>query len=424
MSIVGGVGRRTWQIAIALLLVVALAVAGYLGFQKATHRTYSGYFSSVTGLYSGDAVRVLGVDIGKVTAVTARPGGVKVDMEVDRGTRIPANASAIIVAQSLVSGRFVQLSPVYAGGPTLAAGADIPMDRTAVPIEWDDIKKQLTRLTEAVGPQGADPGSVSRTVDTAAANLDGNGGAIRDSLHQLSDVVSTLSNGRDDLFGTIRNLQKLTDALSQSHDQLVAFNGRIASVSQVLADNSSNLDGALKNLDSALSDVKSFIDTNAHTLTESVQRLSQATSILAQKDEQIRGLLHSAPTQLSNFYNIYNPLTGSLSGIFGLGMGGNLIDMLCGTMSGDDRPGNTAADVEHCVDVLTPVLSSIAVNYPPVLLNPVTGINARPGQIQYQDPDVRARARQGVVDKDAATRSQFAANPGLGRLLVPFGGQG
>ena len=40
-------------------------------------------------------------------------------------------------------------------------------------------------------------------------------------------------------------------------------------------------------------------------------RLSDVTGVLSQKDEQIRGLLHSGPHQLVNFYNIYNPLTGS-----------------------------------------------------------------------------------------------------------------
>ena len=86
--------------------------------------------------------------------------------------------------------------------------------------------------------------------------------------------------------------------LSRSHDEIVQFNGRIASVSQVLADNTRNLDGALTNLDSALGDLKTFIDTNGRRLTESVARLADTTDILARKDEQIRGLLHSAPTQL------------------------------------------------------------------------------------------------------------------------------
>ncbi|MBJ7287690.1 MCE family protein [Williamsia sp.] len=417
------IGKRTWQVIIAVLLVIVVVVVAYLGYQKAVYKSYTAYFTAVNGLYPGDPVRVLGVDVGTVSSVTPRSADVKVAFEVDRDTDVPRDVSAVIVAQSLVSGRFIQLSPVYSNGPQLASGADIPMDRTAVPVEWDDIKKELTRLTAAVGPKGADEGSVARLVDTADANLNGNGAAIRESVKQLSDLSATLADNRGDLFGTIRNLQSLTGALEKSHEELVQFNGRIASVSQVLADNTENLNGALTNLDSALTDVKNFIDTNGKSLTESVQRLSDVTSTLAQKDSQIRDLLHSAPTQLSNFYNIYNPLTGSLSGIFGLGQFGNLIDLLCGTLAANDRPGTGQADVSKCVDILGPIISTISVNYPPALINPVTGINARSNQIQYQDSSVRARAKQGIVDQDAQTRKSYGGNVGLANLLVPFGGQ-
>ncbi|MGZ8177127.1 MCE family protein [Williamsia sp. SKLECPSW1] len=417
-------GRRFWIGLIATLVIIAVVIAGYMAYQRVTYKTYTAYFTEVNGLYPGDPVKVIGVDVGSVASITPRSDDVKVEFHVDRDVRVPANASAVIVAQSLVSGRFIQLNPVYDTGPTMKAGAAIPMDRTAVPVEWDQIKAQLAKLSEAVGPDGADPGSVARLVDTADKNLDGNGKAIGASIQELSALTKTLSDNRGDLFSTIRNLQSLTDALAQSHEEIVQFNGRIASVSQVLADNTRNLDGALTNLDGALGDLKTFIDSNGRRLTESVARLADTTDILARKDEQIRGLLHSAPTQLSNFYNIYNPMTASLSGIFGLGQFGNLVNLLCGTIAGNDRPGSTPADAEKCVDVLGPLISTISVNYPPALVNPVTGRNALPGQVTYQNASVEARAKQGIIDQDAKTRRAYGGNVGLAGLLVPFGGQG
>ncbi len=416
-------GTRAWRATVVVLLVIVVVVVGYLGYHRVSQKHFTAYFTAVNGLYAGDPVRILGVDVGTVRSVTPRAGDVKVGFEVDRGTDVPRDVSAVIVAQSLVSGRFIQLSPVYERGPQLSSGSDIPMNRTAVPVEWDDIKKELTRLTAAVGPTGADEGSAARLIDTAEANLNGNGAAIGESVKQLSDLSSTLANSRGDLFATIRNLQSLTGALQRSHEELVQFNGRIASVSQVLADNTDNLDGALGNLDSALTDVKKFIDTNGRTLTESVARLSDVTSTLAQKDSQVRDLLHSAPTQLSNFYNIYNPLTGSLSGTFGLGQFGNLVDLLCGTLAGNDRPGTGQVDVARCVDIIGPIISTISVNYPPALVNPVTGINARSGQIQYQDSGVAARAQKSIIEQDAQTRKSYGGNVPLANLLVPFGGQ-
>ncbi|OPX13774.1 MCE family protein [Gordonia sp. i37] len=418
-----GIGKRAWQIIALLVLLVLLVVAGYIGYNRVTNTRLTAYFATTTGLYNGDPVRVLGVNVGHVTSITPRSGDVKVEMDVDRSVKIPADARAVVVAQSLVSGRFIQLTPVYSSGPQMTDGTDIPMERTAVPMEWDQVKQQLQRLTDAVGPNGADPGAAARAIDVGAQNLDGAGQSINSSITQLSDVMGTLASGRDDLFTTIRNLQKLTDALSSSHEQMVQFNGRIASVSSVLADNTDQLNGALHNLDSAMTDVQNFINTNQNSLTGAVSRLAQTTGILAAKDEQMRGLLHSAPNQLANFYNIYNPLTGSLSGGFGLGMGNNLITLLCGTMEANNRPGQSQVDIDKCVDTLAPVLQSIVVAYPPFMSNPVNGINATPGQVTYQNADVAARAQQGIRNQDAATRRADGGGP-LADLLVPWGGAG
>ncbi|MED5802006.1 MCE family protein [Gordonia sp. Z-3] len=415
--------KRVLQVVAGVVLIALVAVAAYLGFTKATTKSVTAYFPSATGLYNGDPVRVLGVDVGSVTSITPREGDVRVQMSIDRDTPIPADAKAVVVAQSLVSGRFIQLTPVYSDGPQLNDGDAIPMKRTAVPMEWDDVKKQLGELTEAVGPQGAEPGTAATAIDVFEQNLNGNGAAINQSITELSDVMDTLAAGRGDLFATIRSLQKLTDALSDSHEQLVQFNGRIASVSDVLADNTDALDGALHNLDSAMTDIQGFIAQNKDALTTSVSDLAQSTSILADKDEQLRGLLHSAPNQLANFYNIYDPLTGSLSGVFGLGMGNNLITLLCGTMDANNRPGQSQADVEHCVDVLAPMLSTIAVAYPPFMTNPVNGINATPDQITYQNASVKARAQAGVRAQDAQTRRDNGGGA-LGDLLVPWGAEG
>ncbi|MET9199946.1 MCE family protein [Gordonia sp. NPDC003585] len=412
-------GRRVILAGLAALLAVAVVVVGFTVFTRATTNTFTAYFPSVTSLYSGDPVRVLGVNVGKVTEITPRRGDVKVVLQVDKNVDIPNDAKAVIVAQSLVSGRFVQLTPVYSQGAAMSDGATIPMERTAVPMEWDDIKKQLTRLTEAVGPEADNNGTAADAINTFEANLNGNGAAINTSITQMSEVMGTLAAGRGDLFATIKNLQKLTDALSQSHEQLVQFNGRIASVSSVLAENTTELNGALHGLSTAMTEVKTFIDRNGASITASSQGLANSLRIVADKDEQLRGLLHSAPNQLANFFNIYNPLSGALSGVFGLGMGTNLITLLCGTMDANNRPGFSGADVDHCVEVLAPILTTISMNYPPFLANPVSGKNANRDQITYQNASVRARAQQNEQRIDNETRRDNQKS-GLRGLLIPW----
>ena len=90
-------------------------------------------------------------------------------------------------------------------------------------------------------------------------------------------------------------------------------------------------------------------------------------------------------------------------------MGTNLITLLCGTMDSTARPGTTKADIDHCVDVLAPVVSSISMNYPPFLTNPVSAATAKPSQIIYQNADVKVRAQAGVARMDEQTRKHNRA---------------
>ncbi|WP_132992286.1 MCE family protein [Gordonia zhaorongruii] len=415
-----GITRRAWAI-IAVVVVLCLIAGGvWFGVKRATTRTVTAYFPHVASLYEGDDVRVIGVPVGKVTEIDPRKDDVRVVMSVDKETPIPADARAVVVAQSLVSGRFIQLTPSYSAGPKMGDNADIPMERTAVPMEWDDVKKQLDELSTAIGPDGADKGTAARAVDTFGKNLEGNGPAIADSIKEMSAVMGTLSDNRDDVFGTVKNLQKLTDVLSTSHEQLVQFNGRMATVSDVIAGSDRELGDAMTNLNEAIGQLEGFLGENSSTMVSTVDKLAQLSGTLKRKDQQLRGLLHSAPTQLANFFNIYNPLLGSLDGVFGLGMGNNLITLLCGSMASTGRPEDSGSDIEHCVDVVAPIMKDIVVNYPPFMANPVIGRAAKPDQIEYQDASVRARAREGVRERDKESRD--AMPDPLTKLLVPFGG--
>lgn len=429
-------GRPTWLLpAIAGVVIIALVAVGLAVFSGLGKRTIHAEFLSTSGLYEGDDVRVLGVSVGKITDIDPGDEVVRVTMQVDNSVDVPADAKAVIIAQSLVSARFVQLTPVYSGGEEIADDATIPVEHTASPVEWDEIKAELMRLSEALGPEELDPqGSLGRFIDTAAENLDGNGATINSTLRELSDTMNTLSEGRTDLFGTVRNLQTFVSVLSQSNEQIVQFGGRLASVSNVLAESSDQLGVSLTDLNVAVGDVQRFVQDNRAGLTESVQRLADATEVLARKRPEIERVLHSGPTALSNFYNIYKPAQGSLTGALAINNAANPIEWMCGSV-GAAANATSERSEELCRQQLGPVLSSIQANYLPVLSNPLAGVQAFPDQIEYSEPWLEeASAGRGTAPEQPAMPASpldglIQGMPGisvpgdLGSLLQPGGGR-
>jgi phospholipid/cholesterol/gamma-HCH transport system substrate-binding protein len=302
----------TW---LAFACIVALVVTAglWLVFRASTGTTLSAYFGKTVGLYAGSSVRVLGVPVGQVTDVTPQGDAVRVDMRVD-DVPLPADVGAVVVAPSLVSDRYVQLTPAYDSGPTLATGTVLAKDRTATPVELDDLYSSLDKLSTALGPNGANKdGALSGVLDTAADALKGNGASLNSTVGQLADLAKTLDGSKDDLFSTVQNLNSFTGALAQSDQQLNEFYGRVADVSQFLAADSSDVGAALQSLGGALGDVQQFVNDNKGALESNVDKLASLSKVLVDQRASLAEVLDIAPTGATNFINSYDAASGTIA---------------------------------------------------------------------------------------------------------------
>jgi phospholipid/cholesterol/gamma-HCH transport system substrate-binding protein len=273
----------------------------------------SAEFPRTTGLYQGSSVRILGVPVGKVTHIQPKGDVVEVDFTYPARYKVPADASAVIVPPSIVGDRYLQLTPVYRGGPLLADGSTLPESRTQVPIEYDQIMSSLDQLDTALGPQGANQdGALSQLVDVGAANLDGNGQRMHDTLHAVADLVGTLDGDRTQLVAVIDHLDKFTTALANDDGGVRRVNADLAQVSTFLADERGDLTEALSNLAVALKEVGSFVHDNKGALTTDLKGLTDISGVLAKNRTALTEFLDDAPVALTNLAGTYNFATHTL----------------------------------------------------------------------------------------------------------------
>ncbi len=425
----GIAGSRGLRYATAIALAAVLVGGVYVLSSTGNTRSIVGYFTSAVGLYPGDQVRVLGVPVGQVDTIEPRPSDVKITMSVSKDVKIPKDAQAIIMSPNLVSARFIQLTPAYTGGAVLPDGGSIGLGRTAVPVEWDEVKEALTQLAVQLGPTtGSMQGPLGTAINQAADTLDGKGESFHNALRELSQVAGRLGDSRSDIFGTVKNLQVLVNALSASNEQIVQFAGNVASVSQVLADSSRHLDNTLGTLNKALSDVRGFLHENNSTLIDTVNNLNDFAKTLSDQSENIEQVLHVAGPGISNFYNIYDPAQGTLNGLLSIPEFANPVQFICGgsfETAGGPRAPDYYRRAELCRERLGPVLRRLTVNYPPIMFHPLNTITAYKGQIIYDTPDTQAKSATPIpqltwIPAKGAQTPPAAQNPAdLQALLVP-----
>ena len=378
---------RKARIALAASLVVMLVAAiGVVAIPSGVTRdTFVAYFANANGLYTGDEVRVLGVAVGTVDAIDPQPNRTKVTFSVDRDVPVPADARAAILSPSLVSARAIQLVPAYSGGPKLTAGDAIPQDRTAVPVEWDDFRQQLEKLTDSLQP--TTPGGVSPVgefINAAADNLRGNGETARDTVIKLSQAVSALGDHSTDIFSTVRNLQLLVSALSSSSDLLAAFNTNLADITTVLSNTPNEVANATAGLDGAVTDLQGFVAENREGVGVTVDRLASITTALNDSRGDIKQVLHITPTVFQNFMNIYQPAQSSVTGILAPVNFANTVQFICSAIEAASRQGFEKSS-KLCMQYLAPIIKNRQYNFFPLGINPFAGASARPNEITYSE---------------------------------------
>jgi phospholipid/cholesterol/gamma-HCH transport system substrate-binding protein len=378
------------RLAAAVTVVLAVLLVGgavlVIGDTFFKPKTITAYFTTATAIYPGDQVRVSGVKVGKITSIQPEGTQTKMTLTVDRDVPIPADAKAVIVAQNLVAARYVQLAPAYrTSGPTMPDGAVIGVDRTAVPVEWDEVKDQLMRLATDLGPSSqVSTTSVGRFIDSAANALDGNGDKLRQTLAQLSGVGRILADGSGNIVDIVTNLQTFVTALRDSNTQIVQFGDRLATLSSVVDDSKSSLDAALKDLAVAVGDVQRFIAGSRNQTAEQIQRLGNVTQNLVDHQKDLEQVLHVSPTAFSNFYNIYNPNTGGVVGAFTFADFQNPVMFIC-SMIGAVENTTAPETAKLCADYLGPALRLVSVNEIPFPVSPFLGPSAVPDKIIYSE---------------------------------------
>ncbi|OXM63843.1 MCE family protein [Amycolatopsis vastitatis] len=302
-------------VAAAILLALVVTAALWWVFSGSGQHHVTAFFTRAVGVYPGSDVRVLGVRIGQVDAVTPRGEQVQVDMSVDGSVGIAEDTTLLVIAPSVVADRYLQFGKPARGGPRLPDGALIPVQRTATPVELDQLYASLDTLTKALGPNGANSqGALSDLLKTGAQTLQGNGRAFNDSVRNFAQLARTLAGNSGDLFGTVDQLQRFTTMLATNDQQVSNVNQQLSQISTTLAANSGELAQALDGLGRALADVQAFIHDNRGALKANVDNLVTTTRTLVEQRESLAGTLDAVPLAVTNVLQSVDPATGRLLG--------------------------------------------------------------------------------------------------------------
>jgi phospholipid/cholesterol/gamma-HCH transport system substrate-binding protein len=261
----------------ATLLATGTLAATIANIQFGDKATYHAVFDDVTGLATGQEVRIAGVRVGDVTSIRVAPDKVHalVELKVLRTSVLTAGTKATIKYRNLVGERYVALTQDVGGATPLKDGATIGLDHTQSALDLTVLFNGFKPLFAALSPQ-----DVNELSGNIISVLQGEGGDINSLLSKTASLTSTLAD-RDAVIGrTISNLNAVLGtvdahdaALRQLIDQLQRF------ISGLAADRTT-IGASLSNINSLTAQTADLLKVTRPSIKADIKHLRALTTNL------------------------------------------------------------------------------------------------------------------------------------------------
>ncbi len=290
--------RRLPVVVTALLLVAAVAVAGWFVFARTDRsNTFHANFAYVNGIYVGSKVTVLGVPVGTVTEVVPQGTTVRVTMSMPADVPLPADASAYVLSPSVISDRHVELGPTYSSGPTLEDGAEIPPERSHAPIDFDSLMGSISTLTEAVKVENGSPADL---LSKAADGWRGQGDEFNEAMRNLSSATGVVGARAEDIGVLVSNLSGLMAALDARQVSLDDLVRDLGAVGDQWASSDVDLAAPLQDLQVVLDQVGAFMDQHGDDVGAAAENVNALGDVLTANQAGLAEFMDLVPLLMQN----------------------------------------------------------------------------------------------------------------------------
>jgi phospholipid/cholesterol/gamma-HCH transport system substrate-binding protein len=280
--------------AFALVMAVLTAFLFFVFAQTRTGSTngYSAVFTDASRLKPGDSVRVAGIRVGTVSDVRLLADRkVLVDFDADRDVKLTTGTKAAIRYLNLVGDRYLELLDGPGSTRLLAAGAQIPLDRTAPALDLDLLLGGLKPVIRGLNPQ-----DVNAFTKSLVEILQGQGGTLDSLLSKTSSFTNSLADNNAVVEQLIDQLKTVLDTLDKDGDQFSGAVDRLEKLVTGLSQDRDPIGTAIESLNNGTTSLADLLGRARQPLNGTVDQLGRLAPILAADNPRLDATLQRLPS--------------------------------------------------------------------------------------------------------------------------------
>lgn len=295
-------------------LLTSIVITSLLDSNVHAASGYHAEFTNASGLEAGDTVRIAGVEVGKVGAVTLHGDHAQVSFSVTNGEHLTTNTTATIHFANLLGQRFLALLQGAPGGTPLPAGGDIPLTQTTPALDLTAVFNGFEPLFSALQPN-----QVNELAASIIQVFQGESGTISGLVQQTAVITNNLADRQQVIDGLLTNLASLLNTVGAHANNLGTLISSFETLMKGLAGSTGDIGGAIDNVGNLNSQVSGLLNqadggVAPGTLDRDISGLQQATAQIAADQGALNGVLQGFPGLVStltkiqssgNYLNVY-----------------------------------------------------------------------------------------------------------------------
>lgn len=295
-----GVLIKVSVFAVVMLLVAAGLVVVFGQFRFASGQTYNATFAEASRLKAGQDVRIAGVPVGSVQAVSLNPDNtVNVEFDVNKRYQVYSSTKVAVRYENLVGDRYLEITSGPGELRKLPPGSTIAKENTQPALDLDALLGGLRPVLK-----GLDGQKINEVSNAVIELLQGQGGALSTLLTTTSTFTQDLA-ARDQLIGdVITNLNTVLGTVDEKGAQFDASVDQLQQLVSGLAENRDPIAGAIPPLASASSDLTRMLEKSRRP----VQGVIENVRPLAQRMDERKGDINKVIEPLAENYLRLNAL--------------------------------------------------------------------------------------------------------------------
>ncbi|GAA1819488.1 MCE family protein [Planosporangium flavigriseum] len=235
-------------------------------------------FDEAGGIFTNAPVTYRGVSIGRVVGVNLHDGGVRVDMRVEGGNRIPTDLHAVVTQRSAVGEQYVDLRPNTDAGPYLADGGVIPRSKTGRPLPPEVLLTNLDALVGSVNAQ-----DLTTVIDELGTAFEGSELALKRLLDANSALLEEANRTLPEQQTLIRDGKTVLTTQIASSDAIRRWAAALAELSATLRSSDPDLRKLLANGPPAAQQLVGLLDDLDPTIGTLLGNLITVNGITARR---------------------------------------------------------------------------------------------------------------------------------------------